>query len=1266
MRPSFTRKFFSILILWGSLLIAFFSVSYLTLIAAVPTATLWEFTMYLERMLGVSPLTGLESGQVVNSTRLNNQPANYYQRLIWNCGAGYILSVNADGSVICGSPIVPPLPPAFTCAARPAYANASFVDGTPAIANMPWTQIGPNCKYTCTGGFTGIDCSTPPVGNSCAASPACTWYTGCTLTTGTPTSIGQAWTQVGPNCKYTCNAGFSGPTCAPLGASSCMSYSETWSWSGQGGNCSALIPAGFSISDNQVATGPTITLMNTVGGYSGSVTWKCVDSDVSVGTTAVEWIFNGGSCTAIPHCSSTLPACDGIGCTTNLWTPTSANQDWSRNSPNCGFTCNPGYSGVNCEIAPVGWNCGTFSCFAHEQAWGWNVACWNNFKSALTAWTASGYITPAQKTQIEIDGNVSWDATCDQLAGAKATLGWFYRDSILNSLPVTWRFTLDTEEFAVFGGCSVDAQVVCPALPPSPPTGLTGVAWNASVALSWTAPSGIIADYIVEYKTTAWAIWLTFNDGVGTGTTANVIGLTNGTSYDFQVKARNGNGDSGPSNIISATPINPVGACKDAPSGWTDDQCVGFPYGNAELSLVDTNGPAPGGLVWWQSNQPSQGSAIYNSCNGKLVYYKTPAEMAAMPDCAPTGPSAPTVLSGVAGNASVSLSWMAPAEVVTDYIIEYKPTLSAIWLVFADGVSITTNANVTGLTNGTSYDFRVKARNTNGDSGWSNVISRSPGGGGICITENWWPWCGSTMPVLSPILDNGIGPWVTINNTNPGFTGSVQMRCYDGDPVLGNIAYETIVGSGSCTPLTVDACGTAQTTGSIEYPVGAAACTWGAQTDVDINGFDNTYNWNCGALSCSAAVLPHCEVVHTIVWVTETDTLSVWSTSPSYAISTTQPGKFNASCGGRGWATCTDIDPSPTRGEFTCAAVVPPTITWDYGCFVAGTQVTLDSGKTKSIEDIQVGELVKTYDEISKTYVDRPVTEAIHHEERIQTLYTFEYGDQTLTSNHIHRIYLPKDDRYVAAKDIYKRWIAGESLSFQDGTTNTIVPIKHITVEKKVVPVYNLHVSGIHDTGETDDLFKPNHNYLANGVIVHNQKLDTSIDDYNQFVLDCDPFIDTTICEPHTPWAWANYTILCSGTAIEKAAADACWIAPPNSCAASPACIAAWHCTVTANAPTSVGQAWTAGWLQCGYTCSGGWSGANCDVAPVANYWSTESCSCRLNGTVSFWNNSTGYEDYVGTSCSPAGDSMLAGAQDWCGGLCAPGRRWIATLRCQP
>jgi lysophospholipase L1-like esterase len=94
-----------------------------------------------------------------------------------------------------------------------------------------------------------------------------------------------------------------------------------------------------------------------------------------------------------------------------------------------------------------------------------------------------------------------------------------------------------------------------------------------------------------------------------------------------------------------------------------------------------------------------------------------------------TAPSAPTNLTATAGDGSVALSWSAPSSnggsAITDYIVEVQPS-GGSWSTFADGVGTATSGTVSGLTNGTSYSFRVSAVNSIGTSSPSNTPSATP------------------------------------------------------------------------------------------------------------------------------------------------------------------------------------------------------------------------------------------------------------------------------------------------------------------------------------------------------------------------------------------------------------------------------------------------------------------------------------------------------------------------------------------------------------
>jgi len=156
----------------------------------------------------------------------------------------------------------------------------------------------------------------------------------------------------------------------------------------------------------------------------------------------------------------------------------------------------------------------------------------------------------------------------------------------------------------------------------------------------------------------------------------------------------------------------------------------------------------------------------------------------------PAVPGAPTALGATRGNTQVGLSWTAPASdggtSITDYIVEYKLTSEpTTWTIFSDGTSAGTTATVTGLTNGLSYDFRVRAVNFIGNSIASNTATRTPG------------------PAIAPDAPTGVtavegNTQATITFTAPVDNGGASITSYTVTSSPGSFT-----SSGASSPRTV-------------------------------------------------------------------------------------------------------------------------------------------------------------------------------------------------------------------------------------------------------------------------------------------------------------------------------------------------------------------------------------------------------------------------------------------------------------------------------
>lgn len=132
------------------------------------------------------------------------------------------------------------------------------------------------------------------------------------------------------------------------------------------------------------------------------------------------------------------------------------------------------------------------------------------------------------------------------------------------------------------------------------------------------------------------------------------------------------------------------------------------------------------------------------------------------------------------------------------------------------------------------------------------------------------------------------------------------------------------------------------------------------------------------------------------------------------------------------------------------------------GCFLPGTMITLADGTQKPIQDIAIGDEIKTItDPLRVAYGTGRVVETFKH-----TVGGYLVINDTLRVTPEHRLY--SNHSWRTAGELQR----GDWLLRADGTKEFITTIETV---RDVVEVYNFSV-------------EPQHTYLADGFYVHNQK----------------------------------------------------------------------------------------------------------------------------------------------------------------------------------
>ncbi len=298
-------------------------------------------------------------------------------------------------------------------------------------------------------------------------------------------------------------------------------------------------------------------------------------------------------------------------------------------------------------------------------------------------------------------------------------------------------------------------------------------AGNEQLSATWDVPTGTVTGYDVEYSTdgTNWS------DAGHTGTDAShTIGsLTNGTAYDVRVRAKNGSANGNWSAEMSATPVagnsppafsgpttvnfaeNGTGTVLTAQASDPDaqDTTVTFSIGtsagdNVWFTITDA------GVLTWDTDiasytpnfeDPRDGTdegdqqgdrdndykvtVTATSGSGAREMMATRTYTVTVTDVAepPAAPDAPTA---TAGDKSISLTWTAPENTgpaISGYGVEYTESGTESWMD-AGHTGTDASHSITGLDNGTAYEVQVRAKNDEGEGGWSASATATPQGPG--------------------------------------------------------------------------------------------------------------------------------------------------------------------------------------------------------------------------------------------------------------------------------------------------------------------------------------------------------------------------------------------------------------------------------------------------------------------------------------------------------------------------------------------------------
>ncbi len=320
---------------------------------------------------------------------------------------------------------------------------------------------------------------------------------------------------------------------------------------------------------------------------------------------------------------------------------------------------------------------------------------------------------------------------------------------------------------------------------PDAPTNLLAVSGNGRAGLIWRAPgdTGIkdgaaaaITQYVVYWSNFPGNIETSGNSkAVTSGTSTVVEGLVNGTLYYFAATAFNAAGRSALSNVTTVTPEAGSSAL-GVPTGL---RTAGTGEGSISLTWDAVSGAdeyeirRDGSIL----NQRIFGNRFTDTGleSGREYKYSVRAKRAAetsgwslpipgITNLSPPPPPANLRVAGTTTADSISLSWDAVPG-ATWYELQRNGSR-----VYGGGeTSFTDNS---GLSSGTSYSYRVRAKNSAGFGDLSNALSESTASPPDLVLEN------TRVDKTSVSPGDTIRIFTTVRNTGGSRSDFTKVKYY--------------------------------------------------------------------------------------------------------------------------------------------------------------------------------------------------------------------------------------------------------------------------------------------------------------------------------------------------------------------------------------------------------------------------------------------------------------------------------------------------------